>query len=299
MYDEPFADPSALPTHLVSLAARRDVTVALTGDGGDEVFGGYNRHVLGPGIWRRIHRVPRPLRSGAAGIIRRVPPQRWDRWGARMPARLRVANLGDKVEKVPALLGAADDADVARALLTTWEPADVLAAGTDEVRTVLDDGVPEGLDAYERMMFIDTVLGLPDGMLVKVDRASMAASLEVRAPLLSPAVVEAVWAMPRSVRIADGRGKLVLRDVLRRYVPDSLIERPKLGFDPPIGQWLRGPLRDWADGLLSPERVSAGGFLDPSAVRCRWEEHLAGTRRWDYALWTVLSFVSWHETWTS
>jgi asparagine synthase (glutamine-hydrolysing) len=148
-------------------------------------------------------------------------------------------------------------------------------------------------------MYVDTVQGLPDGMLVKVDRASMACGLEVRTPLLDPRLVELVWSLPRTARIDRGRGKLVLRDVLDRHVPTALTERPKQGFDPPIGTWLRGPLRAWADELLAPERVGAGGWLDPEPVRTRWHEHLAGARRWDYALWTVLSFVAWYESWTS
>jgi asparagine synthase (glutamine-hydrolysing) len=169
----------------------------------------------------------------------------------------------------------------------------------DEARTVLDGSLPDGLDPYERAMYVDTTLGLPDGMLVKVDRASMACGLEVRPPLLDHRLVELVWSLPRAARIDAGRGKLVLRDVLGRHVPTTLTDRPKLGFDPPIDAWLRGPLRAWADELLAPDRVGAGGWLDPGPVRARWREHQSGARRWDYALWTVLSFVAWYESWVS
>ncbi len=301
LYDEPFADPSALPTHLVAAAARGEVTVALTGDGGDEIFGGYNRHLLGPSLWRRASRLPAPVRRGAARAIGRVPPARWDALGKVLPPRFRVTSPGQKAGKFVDILGADDDLDVARRLLTTWEPSTLLHPdrATGEAPTILDADLPSGLDPYERVMYVDTVQGLPDGMLVKVDRASMACGLEVRTPLLDPRLVELVWSLPRTARIDRGRGKLVLRDVLDRHVPAALTERPKQGFDPPIGTWLRGPLRAWADELLVPERVGAGGWLDPEPVRTRWHEHLAGARRWDYALWTVLSFVAWYESWTS
>ncbi|MET0728084.1 MAG: asparagine synthase (glutamine-hydrolyzing) [Acidimicrobiales bacterium] len=301
MFDEPFADPSALPTHLVSAAARREVTVALTGDGGDEVFGGYNRHLHGPATWRRVGRFPPSVRGAAATALERVSPDRWDALGRTLPGRERVANPGDKVGKLAALLRASDGLDASRRLLTIWEPAEVMTPGRSvaERPSAFDQPLPPGLDDVERLLFVDTVQGLPDGMLTKVDRASMACSLEVRAPLLDHRIVEQVWQLPRVARIDRGRGKLLLRDVLSRHVPSHLVERPKLGFDPPIGPWLRGPLRLWADELLAPDRLAATGWIDPGPVQQRWREHLDGTRRWDYALWSVLCFTGWHESWTT
>ncbi len=301
MYDEPFADPSALPTHLVAAAARGEVTVALTGDGGDEVFGGYNRHLLGPAMWRRVAWAPPSIRRGLAAGLQRVPPDRWDALGQALPGGGRVANPGDKVGKLAALLAATDDLDATRRLLTIWDPADVLAPGRDpaEAASAFDSSPPSGLDDVERLLFLDTVQGLPDGMLVKVDRASMACGLEVRTPLLDHRLVELAWQLPRRARVDRGRGKVVLRDVLARHVPDHLIGRPKLGFDPPIGAWLRGPLRPWAEELLAPDRLAATGWIDPAPVRQRWRQHLDGSRRWDYALWSVLCFTGWHESWTS
>jgi len=301
MYDEPFADPSALPTHLVAAAACGEVTVALTGDGGDEVFGGYNRHLLGPSMWRRVAWAPPSIRRGLAAGLQRVTPARWDALGRVLPGAARVANPGDKVGKLAALLNATDELDAARRLLTIWDPVDVLAPGRNptEAPTAVDECLPPGLDAVERLLFLDTVQGLPDGMLVKVDRASMACGLEVRPPLLDHRLVELAWTLPRRARVDRGRGKVVLRDVLARHVPAQLVAQPKLGFDPPIGAWLRGPLRSWAEGLLDPERLVATGWIDPGPVHQRWREHLDGSRRWDYPLWSVLCFTGWHEAWTS
>jgi asparagine synthase (glutamine-hydrolysing) len=301
MYDEPFADPSALPTHLVSSAARPYVTVALTGDGGDEVFGGYNRHLAGPAAWRRIAWLPAPARRALASALEAVSPSRWDAMAEALPGRPFVANPGDKVGKLTSLLRAADGLDAAESLLTIWEPGEVMAPGRrpQEAPSALRGPIPAGLDPIERLMFVDTLQGLPDGMLVKTDRASMACSLELRPPLLDHRLVELVWTLPRQARVSRGRGKLLLRDVLSRDVPDHLVERPKLGFDPPIGAWLRGPLRPWAEELLAPDRLAATGWIDPVPVRERWRQHLDGSRRWDYQLWSVLCFVGWYESWTS
>jgi asparagine synthase (glutamine-hydrolysing) len=295
LYDEPFADPSQLPTLLVSQVARRDVTVALSGDGGDEVFAGYNRHVMARRLWHPLERVPRPMRSALGGALLRVPPSWWDRASGRLPARASVRNAGDKVQKLGALLVSATSAEPYRALISQWPDPAALVVGGTEPRTLLTDAGcwPPGLDATELMVFLDTAVSLPDDMLTKVDRASMGASLEARVPLLDHRVVELAWRLPLDLRIRGREGKWVLRRVLDRYVPRPLVGRPKMGFDPPLGEWLRGPLRDWAEGLLDARRLRGEGYIEPAPVRAAWHEHLSGRRNWDYRLWAILMFEAW------
>lgn len=295
VYDEPFGDPSALPTVLVSQVARRHVTVCLSGDGGDEVFAGYNRHVLGPRLWRTLGRLPPGARRAAAAALLRPPGPWWDAAGARLPSRLRVRNPGDKVEKLSRLLGAPDAAGLYGRLAGQWDDPASLVSGAAEPVTLAGrrDRWPALHDTLEEFLWLDTAMVLPDDMLVKVDRASMAAGLEMRVPLLDHRIVEWAWRLPAAAKVRDGQGKWVLRRVLDRYVPRSLVDRPKMGFDPPLGGWLRGPLREWADDLLSPARLAADGWFDPDPVRARWREHLAGGRNHDYRLWSVLMFQSW------
>ena len=295
LYDEPFADPSQLPTLLVSQVARRDVTVALSGDGGDEVFAGYNRHVMGRRLWHPLERVPRPVRSAVGSALLRVPPSWWDRGAGRLPARATVRNAGDKLQKLGGLLGATSALERYRVFISQWPEPAGLVVGAKEPRTLLTDAAhwPPGLDATELMVFLDTAVSLPDDMLTKVDRASMGASLEARVPLLDHRVVELAWRLPLDMRIRGREGKWVLRRVLDRYVPRALVSRPKMGFDPPLGEWLRGPLREWAEGLLDERRLRSEGFIEPAPVRAAWDEHLSGRRNWDYRLWAVLMFEAW------
>ena len=295
LYDEPFADPSQLPTLLVSQVARRDVTVALSGDGGDEVFAGYNRHVLGRRLWHPLERVPRPVRAALGGALLRVPPSWWDRAAGGLPRRASVRNAGDKVQKLGALVGSPSASARYRALISQWPDPAALVVGGAEPRTVLTDASswPPGLDTTELMVYLDTAVSLPDDMLTKVDRASMGASLEARVPLLDHRVVELAWRLPLDLRIRGREGKWVLRRVLDRYVPGPLVGRPKMGFDPPLGEWLRGPLRDWAEGLLDARRLRDEGFIRPAPVRAAWDEHLSGRRNWDYRLWAILMFEAW------
>jgi asparagine synthase (glutamine-hydrolysing) len=302
LYDEPFADVSQIPTYLVSELARRRVTVSLTGDGGDEVFGGYGRYTWASAAWDRLRWV-RPLRAALRGAIRLGSPGFWDaavrRLGPLLPSRLHGRVSGDRLWRVAQWLEASSDDDLYVALVSRWARPDGLVAGGDEPHTILrDTRVRQRIPGYaERMMLLDLVTYLPDDILVKVDRASMAVSLEARCPLLDHRVVEFAWRLPLSMRIRGGKGKWLLRRVLDRYVPSHLVDRPKMGFDVPIGAWLRGPLREWAQGLLSERRLRDDGFLDPQPVLASWAAHLAGRGAEQQRLWTVLMFQAWGDRW--
>jgi asparagine synthase (glutamine-hydrolysing) len=291
-WDEPFADPSQLPTLLVAEAARRHVTVSLSGDGGDEVFGGYNRHVLGPRMWSATRRLPAGVRRRVASGIGAVRPDTWDRLGRISPVR----NPGDKAGKLARMLAADGDDAAWTVLASVWDDPRALLGDVEEAipAAVARTDLPF-VGPLERMLYLDAAVVLPDNMLVKVDRAAMSCALEVRVPFLDHRVVEHAWRLPAELKVHDGRGKRILREVLDRYVPRDLVDRPKMGFDPPLGEWLRGPLRDWAEELLSPARLADGGVFAVEPVRACWDEHLSGRRRWDYRLWTVLSFGAWLE----
>jgi asparagine synthase (glutamine-hydrolysing) len=295
LYDEPFADPSALPTHLVSTAARPFVTVCLSGDGGDEVFGGYNRQVVGPALWHSVSWLPVPVRALAARALLAPSPASWTRAARRthrlVPRLAEIPNPGDKAQKLGEVLAAERFDDLYLGLAAAWpDPAEL--AGLDAHPLIAAAGI-DGVE--ERMLYLDTAVTLPDGMLTKVDRASMGASLEVRVPLLDHRVVELAWRLPYAAKVYRRYGKRILRQVLDKYVPQHLVRRPKMGFDPPIDAWLRGPLRDWAGDLLD-QRALAGAGINPAPVRQRWAEHQAGTRNRGYPLWTVLMYLAWRDT---
>lgn len=299
LYDEPFADSSQVPTFLVSQLARRHVTVALSGDAGDEVFGGYNRYFHGAAVWRRLGKLPRPLRSLAAGVATAISPSGLDRIVAAMgglaPRELAGGRAGEKLHKLAGLLPAADQAAFHRALLSYWpDPSRVVRGATDQATADPLAGATD-LTFAERAMLLDTVNYLPDDILAKVDRASMGVSLEARVPLLDHRVFEFAWRLPMAMKIKGNQGKQVLRDVLYRHVPADIIDRPKQGFAVPIGQWLRGELRDWAEALLDAGRLEREGYFDPAPIRRCWQEHLAGQRNWDTRLWTLLMFQDWLE----
>ena len=300
-YDEPFADSSQIPTLLVSEMTRRSVTVALSGDGGDELFAGYNRYLNAPAVWRRVGTLPAGLRRGAAGVIRTLPPQRWDALFSLVPASKRPRQPGDKLHKLAGVLGSGDPDALYRRLVSQWDDPDALVRGGREPHGLLwDERVADAIpDFVERMQYLDSVTYLPDDILAKVDRASMGVSLEARVPLLDHRVVEFAWRVPLSQKIRDGKGKWLLREVLHRHVPRALIERPKSGFAVPIDAWLRGPLRGWAEDLLDERRLRADGFFDPAPIRARWVEHLAGTRNNQHQLWNVLMFQAWNQHWGS
>ena len=297
VYDEPFADSSQLPTLLVSRLARRNVTVSLSGDAGDELFGGYNRYFVGRNVWRGIGWAPAGLRRAISSGVHAFPPAAWDRAGRALPARLRQPQLGDRVRKLAEVLAAPDPQAIYTRLISHWPHPEALVPGAAHLPTAVTDGSgwPPLRDFTEWMMYVDSVSYLPDDILVKVDRAAMAASLETRVPFLDHRVVEFAWRLPLRYKVRGGVGKWVLRQVLYRHVPRALIERPKQGFGVPLDAWLRGPLRDWAESLLDERRLREDGFFDPRPIRARWREHLEGRRNWQAALWCVLVFQSWMD----
>lgn len=290
MYDEPFADSSQIPTHLVSALARQHVTVSLSGDGGDELFGGYYRYFLGQKAFRFLSRIPRPLRWVTGRAITAIPKPAWDR------ALRRQNRAGERIHKLARIMRTTDEDAMYFELVSHWR--DVVLGARDRELPLTDRARwPRLDDPIERMMYFDLVSYLPDDILVKVDRASMAVSLEAREPLLDHRLIEFAWTLPMSMRVRDGRGKHLLRRVLHRYVPEELIERPKMGFGVPVGEWVRGPLRDWAESLLSERRLRNDGFLDVSRVRAMWSDHLSRKGDWQHYLWAVLMFQSWLDQW--
>ena len=302
IYDEPFSDSSQIPTYLVSRMARAHVTVSLSGDGGDELFAGYNRHVWGDRLWRRMRAIPRPARRFVSRALASVPPATWDRRAAALPLlgqsrRVGAAHLGAKLHKLAGVLGADGAERLYLELASHWrQPGDVVLGATEPPTLTTAPGAwLEAGGFTEGMMYLDLVTYLPDDILVKVDRASMAVGLEARVPLLDHRVVEFAWRLPLAHKLRDGVGKQVLRDVLHRYVPRELIERPKAGFSVPLANWLRGPLRAWAEALLSPDRLRADGYFDPAPIRAAWDEHQSGRRDRAHDLWDVLTFQSWYH----
>lgn len=299
IHDEPFADPAQIPTYLVAKLARSQVAVTLSGDGGDEVFGGYVRHLWGSRIWRAFGWMPPPVRRGVAGAMTALPPEGWDRIAGivepLLPRRLRQRLPGDKMHKMANAMLASGPEDMLRRIVSHWHEPGALVPGSVERPTCLVD--PQAwprIPAFEaRMMHMDLVSFLPDNVLANVDRATMAVSLEGRVPLIDHRVVELAARLPVGLRIRDGIGKWVLRQVLYRYVDRRLVDRPKMGFGVPIAAWLRGELRDWASGLLEPGRLRAEGFIEPAPVTQRWQEHLSGRRDHAQALWNVLMFQAW------
>jgi asparagine synthase (glutamine-hydrolysing) len=301
LYDEPFADSSQIPTHLVCRAARQHVTVALSGDGGDELFGGYNRYFWGPRIWDRFAPLPHSMRRGLGMAIRSVPLPVWNAAGLAY-SRLRpgsggISALGDKAHRLGDRLRTVKTSDdLYRSLVTEW-PLDsgVLIGMGREPPSQLDDPLPAfgADDPAMRMMVQDMRSYLPDDILCKVDRAAMGISLETRTPFLDPDVIALAARLPMEMKIRNGQGKWALRQVLYQHVPREIIDRPKAGFAIPIGLWLRGPLRDWAEDLLSPERLAEDGLFNPDIIRQTWSEHLSGRRDWTTRLWAILMFQAW------
>jgi asparagine synthase (glutamine-hydrolysing) len=301
IYDEPFSDSSQIPTFLVSQMTRQHVTVSLSGDAGDELFGGYNRYVLGQRLWKRLNRLPVRVRKAMAGMITGVSSQGWNRLlgpvQTLLPKNLAQANIGDKLHKGAEVMAAKTPVDLYRQLVSHWSHPAGVVIGAAEARTVLTEtgSQPETDHFVHHMMALDLLTYLPDDILTKVDRAAMGVSLETRVPLLDHRVVEFAWRLPLDYKLRDGEGKWPLRQVLYKYVPRELIERPKMGFGVPIDSWLRGPLRDWAEDLLGETRLQQEGYFNPAPIRRKWAEHLSGKRNWQYHLWDVLMFQAWLE----
>jgi asparagine synthase (glutamine-hydrolysing) len=301
LYDEPFADPSQIPTFLLSELARRHVTVSLSGDGGDELFGGYNRYVWASSVWRRMHWLPRGVRAAAAGMLTSIPPAAWNKAFRRLdgflPVAWRQANPGDKLHKLADVLAVRSPEEIYERLVTYWEnPEDVVQGSAGSLPAPADRGRSMELpDLEHRMMYLDSVSYLPDDILVKVDRAAMGVSLETRVPFLDHRLVDFAWRLPLSMKIRDGRGKWLVRRMLDRHVPRALIERPKMGFGIPLDAWLRGPLKGWAEGLLDAPRLAGEGFFNPGPVEAMWRQHLGGGRNWSHHLWGILMFQAWHS----
>ncbi|MDD5296569.1 MAG: asparagine synthase (glutamine-hydrolyzing) [Rhodocyclaceae bacterium] len=301
LYDEPFADSSQIPTFLVAQLARNHVTVSLSGDGGDELFGGYNRYSWVPSIWRRLGWAPRPLRAALAGILTTFPPHTWNRLFQQLarwlPAGWRYANPGDKLHKLADILAARSPEDIYLGLVSHWKtPASVVRQARETGAVLTDHGQWTELPDFEnRMMYLDQMTYLPDDILTKVDRAAMGVSLETRVPMLDHRLVEFAWSLPLAMKIRQGQGKWLLRQLLYRHVPQPLIERPKMGFGLPLDVWLLGPLRNWAESLLDEGRLIREGYFNPEPIRAKWQEHLSGRRNWSHYLWDILMFQAWLE----
>jgi len=302
LYDEPFSDSSQIPTFLVSEMTRQYVTVALSGDGGDELFAGYDRYFFADSLWKKIGRTPYWLRRALASGIKGINPAMLNTsmgWLAPYISSFGgQGTLGDKLHKGADLLKFRRFEELYLGLISHWKsPADIVL-GAREPLTPLTDPVQwaDLADCMQRMQYLDTVSYLPDDILVKVDRAAMGVSLETRAPFLEHRVVEYAWNLPQHMKVRNGEGKWILRRLLDRYVPTELMDRPKMGFGVPIDSWLRGPLRDWTEELLNEKRLREEGYFNPSPIREKFAEHISGERNWQYYLWNVLMFESWLES---
>jgi len=295
IYDVPFADPSPIPPFLVSQLTRRHVTVSLSGDGGDELFGGYRRYRVGPALWTAMQHLPLGARRGLAALLAGLHQAAWfpdstlRGWTGKRTLRGRVGQAAD-------ILRTDSPAALCHYLMSYWKnPLDVVPGAREAATPFTDPSHWVAFDARRQMMYLDLITYLPDDILVKLDRASMAVSLESRVPLLDHRVIEFAWQLPSSLKMVRGRGKWVLRKLLARYLPKALTNRVKKGFDVPLAAWLRGPLRDWAEALLDEGRLHREGMLRPEPIRRKWLQHLRGDANWNVDLWTVLMFQGWLE----
>ncbi|MCK4587294.1 MAG: asparagine synthase (glutamine-hydrolyzing) [Gammaproteobacteria bacterium] len=297
IWDEPFSDSSQIPTFLVCQLARQHVTVSLSGDGGDELFCGYNRYNQGYQAWHILRLFPDSMRKVLGELLMVLPGKPLETLNNLLPRRFQVAHITDRLPKFADVLKESKGEAYYHRLVSHWkEPSKIVRDGNEPLTLFNDQSqIPELADLREKMMYLDSMTYLPDDILTKVDRASMAVSLEARVPLLDHQLVEFAWKVPMSFKYRNGNGKWLLREVLYRYVPRELMDRPKMGFGVPIEHWLRGPLRDWGENLLGEKRLKEEGFFEPEPIRRMWNEHESGSRRWHYHLWDVLMFQAWLE----
>jgi asparagine synthase (glutamine-hydrolysing) len=302
IYDEPFSDPSQLPTLLVAEMTRKHVTVALTGDGGDEIFAGYDRYFFTESFWKKTRNIPYPARKSLRTAIRTLKPEAWSSllgWTAPLIKTYGgQGKIGDKLYKGTDLLDYKSFNELYVNLLTHWENAGTLVLDGDGTMSSLVQGMDLEVfeDPIQKMQYLDMKTNLVDDILVKVDRSAMSVSLETRAPLLDHKIIEYAWRLPKGQKFNEGDGKWILRRLVDRYIPSNMMDRPKMGFAMPIDSWLRGPLRDWAEDLLDERRLSGEGFFDPAPIRKKLSEHLSGERNWQFHLWDALMFESWLDS---
>lgn len=299
LYDEPFSDYSQIPTYLVCKMARQHVTVALSGDAGDELFGGYERYFVGRNLWDKFAWMPPALKKGVAGAMTLLPPQTLNSLGSLacpiLPKRLRHVPFGDKLHKLAEVVAAPGMETLYLNLMSHWKKPEQIVIGGHDPQTSITNTTswPRVSDFTHRMMHLDMETYLPGDILTKVDRAAMGVSLEGRIPLLDQHLIEFAWSIPYSMKVRNGQGKWLMRETLYRHVPKALIDRPKRGFGVPLEHWLRGELKDWAEDLLSESRLKREGFFNPKPIREKWQEHQSGTRNWHFYLWDILMFQAW------
>ena len=294
LYDEPFSDSSQIPTYLVSEMTKKSVSVSLSGDAGDELFGGYNRYLWTRKIWNKVKFMPPSVKKFIAWGMLSVSPMAWNKILYQI---VSMPLPGDKIHKLANLLPAKSADDFYFHLISHWYDVESIVIGAECVVAPVANNISKlELGSIEQnMMYLDSISYLPDDILTKLDRAAMGVSLETRIPFLNHHVVEFAYQLPLSMKIRNGQSKWILRQVLDKYIPRELMERPKMGFAVPIDSWLRGPLRDWAESLLDESRLKQEGFFHVEPVRMKWDEHLSANRNWQYHLWDVLMFQSWLE----
>jgi asparagine synthase (glutamine-hydrolysing) len=295
IYDEPFSDSSQIPTFLISQLAKKKVTVSLTGDGGDEVFCGYNRYILSKNLWNKLTLIPLPLRKILASGIKSINSQSWNKFLKILPSLNQYTNLADKVYKVTSALESKTLFDLYYKLISNWQNPNEILLNGKEPKTFLTNYESEltKFDGQQQMMLLDSMTYLPDDILVKTDRAAMATSLETRAPFLNHKLLEYTWQIPQLLKLKKSQSKWILRQILYKYIPKKLVERPKVGFGVPIDSWLRGPLKDWAQALLDKTKLRNQGFLNPDSINIKWTEHLSGKKNWQHEIWSILMFQEW------
>ena len=302
IYDEPFADSSQLPTFLISELTRRHVTVSLSGDAGDEMFCGYSRYNWVGNIQKNSKYMPKGFLTFLSKAITTFSPQKLDNISEYifryLPENKKIKRIGQKAYKLADILKADNPEEIYINLMSNWKQPSNIVIGAEEPLTILNEraGWPSFNDFEHQMMYIDIMSYLPDDLLVKVDRAAMAVSLETRVPFLDHKVIEFAWKLPLNLKIRDGQSKWLLKQVLYNYVPKKLIDRPKMGFGVPIDSWLRGPLKEWAETLLDESRLNQERFFNPGPIRKKWSEHLSGKRNWHHHIWAILMFQQWYES---